>query len=102
MLTVTIAAGRDGFSFVPGLSAWSLLARLPSGEGTPSLFSSLLRSDEPGAPPTADAEVAQAFRSHSRRTITAGTPNPRCPATPAGPTHMTWRPCGATIHPLRY
>ena len=62
MLTLDIAMGRDGSSFVPRLPAWTLLARLLSGEGAPSLFSSLLRSDEPGAPPPAAAEVAQASR----------------------------------------
>ena len=82
MLTLAIAAGKDGSSFVPGLPvcvqrtgrpAWSLLSQLRSGEGAPSLFSSLLRSDEPGAPPSAAAEVAQASRSHFRRTIIART-----------------------------
>jgi len=71
------AAGDDGSSFVPRLPAWTLLARLRSGEGAPSPFSSLLRSDEPGAPPPdpdrSGREVAQASRSHFRRTITART-----------------------------
>ena len=70
------AASRDGSSFVPRLPAWSLLAQLRSGEGAPSLFSSLLRSGEPGAPPPAAAEVAQASRSHFRRTVTARTSAP--------------------------
>jgi hypothetical protein len=73
LLTVATAAGGDGSSFVPWLPAWSLLTQLRSGEGAPSLFSSLLRSDEPGAPPPAAAEWAQASRSHFRRTTTART-----------------------------
>ena len=71
MVVFIIAAGDDGSSFVPELPAWSLLSRLRSGEGAPSLFSSLLRSDESGAPPPAYAEVAQASRSHFRRTVIA-------------------------------
>ena len=70
-LTLAISVGTDGSSFVPRLPAWSLLSRLRSGEGAPSLFSSLLRSDEPGAPPPTAAEVAQASRSHFRRAISA-------------------------------
>jgi len=66
------AASNDGSSFVPGLPAWSLFARLRSGEAAPSLFSSPLRSDEPGGLPPAAAEVAQASRSDFRRTIIAG------------------------------
>jgi hypothetical protein len=65
-----LVPGRGGSSFVPRLPTWTLLARLHSGEGAPSLFSSLLRRDEPGAPPPAAAEVAQASRSHSRGTTT--------------------------------
>ena len=45
-------------SFVPGLSVWSLLARLRPGEGTPSLFPPALHFSGPGAPPDAAAEVA--------------------------------------------
>ena len=52
MVILAIAAGKDGSSYVPRLPAWTLLARLRSGEGAPSLFSSLLRSDEPGGSPT--------------------------------------------------
>jgi len=80
MLTVAIAPSRDGLfirSEAPGLVTSSAPA---VGEGAPSLFSSLLRSDEPGGSPPAAAEVAQASRSHFRRTITARTSNPRCPA----------------------
>ena len=76
-LTLATAAGNNGPSFVPELPAWTLQTRLRSGEGAPSLFSSLLRSDEPGAPPPAAAEVAQASRSHFRRTTIALTCNPR-------------------------
>ena len=79
MLTSPIAAGNAGSSFVPERSAWSLLARLRSGEtAPPSLFSSLLRSDEPGGLPPAAAEVAQASRSHFRRIIIARPCNPPC------------------------
>jgi hypothetical protein len=80
IVTVATAAGRDGSSFVPRLPAWSRLAHLRSGEGAPSPFSSLLRRDEPGAPPPAAAEVAQASRSHFSRAITARISSPRCPA----------------------
>jgi hypothetical protein len=70
----------------PALGFFSnLLARLQSGEAAPSLFSSLLRSDEPGGgPPPAATEVAQASRSHFRRTIIARKYNPLCPGLPYG------------------
>jgi len=42
---------------VPRLPAWSPLAQLRVGEGAPSLFSPVLRSGEPGAPPPTAAEV---------------------------------------------
>ena len=74
------AAGHDGSSFVPRLPACTLLARLRSGEGAPSLFSSLLRSDEPEAPPPAAAEVAQAFRQSLQKSHRSPrTWAPRCP-----------------------
>ena len=75
MVIIVIVAGNDGSSFVPGLPAWSLQARLLSGEGAPSLFSSLLCSDEPGAPPPAAAEVAPASRSHFRKAVIARSRN---------------------------
>ena len=84
------------FSEGKGTFFSNLPTRLRSGEGAFSLFSSLLRSDEPGAPPPAAAEVAQASRRHFRRTITARTSSPRCPARDMGP-HQGRRegyPCG--------
>ncbi len=86
MPTLPVAASDDGSSFVPGLPAWSLLAPpwRGLGEAAPSLFSSLLRSDEPGGPPPAATEVAQASRSHFGRTIIARKYNPLCPGLPYG------------------
>jgi len=72
-------AGNDSSSFVPRLPAWTLLARLRSGEGAPSLFSSLLRSDEPRAPPPAAAEVAQAFRQSLQKNHRCPHLEPQCP-----------------------
>ena len=46
-----------GLFFSSEAPAWSLLALLCAGEGTPSLFTPQLRFGGPGAPPPAAAEV---------------------------------------------
>ena len=88
--TLAIAASRDGSSFVRKLTAWTLLTRLRSGEGTPSLFPSLLRSDEPGAPPPAAAlEVSRPGASERKKSHHGPQQSPKS----ASP--VSTRKCGA-------
>jgi hypothetical protein len=62
-------ANESGFADVssvfPGLTVWSLLARLWPGEGAPSLFPPSQSFGGPEAPPATAGEVAQTFRGHS-------------------------------------
>ena len=64
-------------SEAPGLDT-SFAAAVGGRRPLPVLL--VRRSDEPGAPPPAAAEVAQASRSHFRRTIVARTCSLRCRA----------------------
>ena len=78
---VGVSEGNETSSFVPRLPARSLLSRLRPGEGAPSLFSPVLRSGEPGAPPAANAELARSSSQSLQKSR-------RCPS------------CGADGHTL--
>ena len=54
-------------SVVPGLTVWSLLARLCPGEAGPLPVSRSCGTGS-GGPPATAGEVAQTFRSHSKET----------------------------------